>query len=138
MCVGFGLIALSLRNPYAPLSPAYDWIADFLPLLCMAARVGGWAVVCLGAIPLITTRRPLRVLMLALCGVLPGGVIGVVVRDTLFPFDPTLSGYARAEARGNDPIFWIGMAIGSCVVLAVIAFWKDPRQGIKDPSDRMM
>jgi hypothetical protein len=75
--------------------------------------------------------------MLALCGVAPGAIMRKTIRNVFFPFDPTLSGYARSSAQGNDPMLWIGMAIGSCVVLAVVAIWGPPSKETAESSDRV-
>jgi hypothetical protein len=125
--IGFGGVAFSLNDWNLPLQRAYDWLAREEQPVRMAARVIGWTFVCIGVIPLVTRRRPARVLILALWMVVPGAMIGYAVQNTLFPGGP------RNIDRGGEVIPWVCMALGS-VVAILLAGITDCRRPPRDSS----
>ena len=132
--IGFGGITFSVRDWNLSLSQTDDWLVNIQPIVRITARVVGWTFVCIGFIPLVTTRPPTKVLILTLCGGIPGNIVGAVVREAALPI-----GYSRSSdqiiARVADAIPWLGMALGSVVVLVVVALagvWKPTERKIPD------
>jgi hypothetical protein len=125
--IGFAALALSIREPHQ-----VDPNGSFR----IVERVLGWTMVCIGVIPLVTTRRPIRVLMLALCGVIPGGIIGSVVRDVVAPIDRRLSPYEQEQLRSKSLIPWVGMAVGSAVFPAINLYLRRSRDELVDDRDQ--
>lgn len=59
---------------------------------------------------------------------IPGAIVGVLVRNAVYPIGPTMSGYEQNE---KDLIPSLGMALGSIVFLiggATAAHWKRERE----------
>jgi hypothetical protein len=130
--IGFGGIVFSLRDWNLSLRQSDDWLAHIQPVVRMAGRVIGWTFFCIGVIGLITARQRAKVLILALCGVIPGAIVGELVRNTIFPVGPTSSGYER---NTENVIPWLGMALGSIVFLiggAIAAHWKRRQENRPD------
>jgi|GEM_PF-5488881 len=126
--VGMGAIALSLREWDFP----QDNPGAEIPVRA-ALRVIGMSIVCLGIIPLITTRPPLRVLGLVLIvGGPVGGSIGNLLSDATF-ISRRLSGvYLRPAESVLDLMPWIGMTVGCAIMLAIFAVLADPQRAAKN------
>ena len=97
----------------------------------MTARIVGWAFICMGVISLATVRQRGRVLILALCGVIPGPFVGVLVRDAMLPLGPTMSGYQRSDSI----IPWVVTIVFSMVALIAGVIAAHFKQNLDDASD---
>jgi hypothetical protein len=112
MALGMGEISLAIRPYEVPPGRTYDWIADCLGVARVAGIVVGWTFVCVGIITLVATRRRMLLLIWALLGIIPGGILGILVRQAWRPAGSAL----------QDAIVPIGMALGS-ITLLTIAFY---------------
>ena len=114
--IGFGAIAFSFRDWPLSLHPSNDWLAEFLPVVQVVARVLGWALVCAGLIPLDSTQRRAKALILALCGGIPGAIIAAILMSAI---SPSGRGPAPITRATHAAIMLLGVAIGSIASLAV-------------------
>src|SRR5690242_13558125 len=74
MCIGMGAISRSLQTDF------YE--RGFLDT---AAIVLGMVSIFVGVILLTTQRRRMRTLAIALCGTIPGGLLGGLIAEVFFP-----------------------------------------------------
>jgi hypothetical protein len=118
ICVGFGLIAFSLREWDLPLSPSYDWIADSEPVVSMSARVFGGAFVYWGLVLLLTPKPTADILIAAVVGVIPGLMTGLLINHFVLP-KGTLDDRCAA---------WIGMGLVPGVILICLAVLRKGRR----------
>lgn len=114
ICIGLGGIAFSGRhwNWNPSLRPSDDWHADAQPVVRITARVVGGVLICMGIIPLVTKRRPMRVLILALCGAMAGLFISAFV---LVP----QSGYQSDDYRMT--VVYTAIVIGAAAAILLAA-----------------
>ena len=113
--VGLGGIAFSIR-PGSVLGVSSrasdDWLAELEPVVRETSRVVGGVFVCIGVIPLVTKRRPMRVLIHALYGATAGAVVGAVVATQQHTYE---------QQSNSRPLGYICVTLGAAAAILLAA-----------------
>jgi hypothetical protein len=116
--IGIGLICLAFST-----SPGKLYRQTIEDNVSQVIRVSAWVVgfVCIftGIIILITKRRRVTVLILTLCAVILGAMVGMVIADAIYPERNHKGDDVNLEMQRNgaDTIIYTAMATGSASVL---------------------
>jgi hypothetical protein len=80
-------------------------------------------VVCIfgGVILLATRRRRMRILVLALCGTIPGGFLGALVAEAIDPHRH-FKGQSTQEWFLADWMIYAGMALGALLTPLIVTW----------------
>jgi hypothetical protein len=120
--VGFGGIAYSLRVWNLSLSPTEDWLAEIEPYIRGVARLLGWGAICLGIVPLITTRTTASVFADAFSFAIPFGLMAAMF------VPPNINGkWDNHSETLFDMTSWIVFAVVSGGYLIVEACAPNPK-----------